>query len=329
MKNLQRIAIFAALVLAGCGSEKKSEPSHSDSRSATAVSIVEPSGAAAECIKRGLRENGLREGFQGNDRIVVVTDHAFHCKDPASASQFAALRERCLAKALENAKAEIAFAICSSFTSEEIKSDFSGDAMSSMETSRHSRVVVDGEEEESAVSIRRSVQLTLGGFRVLNVAESWDPEANVFEMAAAVAWSRKGQQQGKDEAEGRAEPKAPLSVAELETWMEGNDKDILVGPRTVKDENGVLHCLGIGTADADGPPEKARMVSEMSAKKFATYSRLSRIAVEDVVVDDDYSRRFAETPVSDKCRFLTLGFQDTVHPVCGKKTVLCIVEVLP
>ena len=319
------LAVFAALLLSGCGGEKTSSQNEGAKPS---VSVVKPSGAAAECIKRGLREKGLREGVQENGLIIVGTDHAFSCKDPTSAPQFATLRERCLAKALEDAKAEIAFAISTSFSFEEIESEFSGCTMSSTETSRSMRGVGDN-EEKSIRSMRRSSQLNLGGFRVLDVAESWDAETHVFEMAVAVAWSRKAQEQSKNEAEGRATPKHPLSSAELETWMDERDDGLLVGPRTVKDENGILHYLGIGTADSDGPPGKARMVSEMSAQQFAAFPRLSRIAVEDVVKESNYSRHFAETPVSDNCRFLTLGFHEAVHPVSGKKLVLAIVEALP
>lgn len=98
--------ILSALLLTSCGGEKTSSKNNDAKPS---VSVVKPSGTAAECIKRGLRENGLREGFQENGRVIVVTDHVFPCKDPASAPQFTALRERCLTKALEDAKAEIAF----------------------------------------------------------------------------------------------------------------------------------------------------------------------------------------------------------------------------
>ena len=101
-------SILVALLLSGCGGEKTSS-NNNDAK--PSPSVVKPSGAAAECIKRGLRENGLREGFQKDGRVIVVTDNAFPCQDPTSAPQFTALRERCMTKALENAKAEIAFAI--------------------------------------------------------------------------------------------------------------------------------------------------------------------------------------------------------------------------
>ena len=318
---------LTALLLSGCG-DKSSTPSSSENQAGKEThNVVAPSGAARQAIEERLDGNGLEVGVSERG-VIVVTDNAFPCKDPTSVPHFLALRERCLTKALEDAKAQIAFAISSSIPAEEIQSEFGGAALSSTETSLPSRGVGGDEEAESTISMRRSSQLTLGGFRVLDVAESWDPETQVFEMAVAVVWSRKAQQQSKDEAEGRASPKHPLSTAELEKWMDDRDGGLLVGPRTVKDENGALHYLGIGTADADGPSEKARMMSEMSALKFAAFPRLSRIAVEDVVKDDNYSRQFAETPVSDNCRFLTLGFHDAVHPVSGKKLVLAIVEAL-
>lgn len=319
--------ILTAILLSGCG-DKSSTPSSSENQAGKEThNVVAPSGAARQAIEERLDGNGLKVGVSERG-VIVVTDNAFPCKDPTSAPHVLALREHCLTKALEDAKANIAVEISRFFSPEEIKSDFSGNAMSLTETSRSLRGVGGDEEAESIISMHRSSQLTLGGFRVLDVAESWDAETMVVEMAVAVVWSRKAQQQSKDEAEGRTSPKHPLSTAELEKWMDDRDGGLLVGPRTVKDENGVLHYLGIGTADADGPSEKARMMSEMSAKRFATFPRLSRIAVEDVVKDDNYSRQFAETPVSDNCRFLTLGFLDAVHPVSGKKLVLAIVEAL-
>lgn len=322
-------AALVALILAGCGGEKKSEPASSGSRNGTkAASVVKPSGAAAEAVLEKLETAGLEPGVSENGIVVAVADHAFFCKDPASSPQFAMLREHCLDKALEDAKAKIAFTIVSSFSSEEITSEFDGGFMSSKETSLSSRTG-DGNEEESIVSMRRSAQLTLGGFRVFDMAESWDPKTGVFEMAAAVVWSRNVQRQSRDEAEGRAEAKKPLSGAELNKWLESVSKDELVGPRTAKDENGVLHYLGIGTADAGDHSEKARMVSELSARKFVMFSRLSRIAVEDTVETDEFSRKFSEAPVSNDGRFMTLGFREAVHPVSGKKLVLSIVEALP
>ena len=218
MTTMKYYIIFAELVavllLAGCGDKSQGSSSSANQAQKETHNVVAPSGTARREIGEWLEDNGLEIGVSERG-VIVVTDHAFSCKDPATAPQFATLRERCLAKAHENAKAEIAFAISSSLSFEEIESEFSGRTMSSTETSRSMRGVGDN-EEESIRSMRRASQLTLGGFRVLHVAESWDAETHVFEIAAAVAWSRKVQQQSKDEAEGRATPKHPLSVAGIE-----------------------------------------------------------------------------------------------------------------
>ena len=180
-------------------------------------------------------------------------------------------------------------------------------------------------------------KMPLLGAKVLTQAESWDKTEKMYEMAMAVIWSPKLQEEAKNLATGNptiAEKKGKCSVQE---WIGRQDLLSMAGPWSFTDDEGKTIVIGISARDISGLPapklKKAKTEAETDARvavatsltcDLAAFTETSRRLAE---YDDGSSE--ASSKVSDVVSSKTavslngvgkLTSKEGYHPITGRKT---------
>ena len=190
---------------------------------------------------------------------------------------------------------------------------------------------------ESTSSVSLLSKMPLLGATVLTQAESWDRTDGVYEIAMAVLWSPKLQQEAKNLAAGTPEPSEKKGKLSAQEWLQRQDLLAVVGPRRFTDKDGNVIVVGVAARDlADIPVVKmkpAKQLAETDAMKYVATSLLCdleafREAKQSLAEFADDSSKATES-ISDKIAsktdvqlsgVLRLGTKEGLHPITGRKT---------
>lgn len=189
---------------------------------------------------------------------------------------------------------------------------------------------------EYSSSFEQSSSMRIYGAKIIDQADSWDKDSGDYEVACAVVFSPKLQEEAYKAFLGQQTPRSGfedhLSVSR---WVNQN-RDLLqtwVGSRQYTDKNGRIQIVGIGIADADVPnnmKDKNQTRAEAAAKQnavFGLYSEVaSRVAVEEKLVklDDD---TFSEEDQSTASKFMQQHFDRALSGLKPIGTVTRQIEV--
>lgn len=91
-------------------------------------------------------------------------------------------------------------------------------------------------------------EMPLLGAVVVAQAESWDKSTGDYQMAMAVVWSLKLQEAAVAMSEGNMKTGEPGKFTAQE-WVDRQNLETMVGPRSFTDKNGNKNFVGIGIAD--------------------------------------------------------------------------------
>lgn len=150
----------------------------------------------------------------------------------------------------------------------------------------------------------QSSHMHIYGAKIIYQADSWNKADGDYEVACAVVFSPKLQEQACLSLMGKQENREGFeNNPSVREWVSQN-RELLqtwVGARQIIDKNGRLQIVGIGIADADVPNaerDKQELFAETSAKMnaiFGLYSEVaSNLATEENLVkkdDDTFSEK--------------------------------------
>ncbi|MDR2392447.1 MAG: hypothetical protein LBE84_12330, partial [Planctomycetota bacterium] len=144
----------------------------------------------------------------------------------------------------------------------------------------------------SSVSVQAKMPLT--GAVVVQQAESWDGEAEQYQVAVLLCWSAELEKAARAALSGEI-PEADEGKAggqSLDDWLAGQDLSVMVGPRQFLDDQGRRHFLGVTARPAS--PDAAtdrnnRTIADLFAGQMAAFSLFADL---DAFVE---ARQLAET----------------------------------
>lgn len=267
--------------------------------------------SAIGVVKRELAEHGLTEGFS-NGRIVMVAENSISISDPGSGGLFANVRNQCLSNALEEGKRKIMECISQN---------------------------VDIGENETTLSVDGS----LSGATVVLQAESW--QEGKYQMAIAAVFSEKLAREMTDRVlneqnDGKRGSGKPGRHS-LREWLEMQDYSTMLGPRSMIDDEGVRHYLGIAAVDAGNgsslQSKTAVASAQVLATKYATFSFPSHItaaitmktSASGMENEGDSSISYHETLEAKPRSAPVVMSTEVVHPISGRKMAVIVVEAIP
>ncbi len=190
-------------------------------------------------------------------------------------------------------------------------------------------------ESTSAVSLLSKMPLL--GATVLTQAESWDRTEGVYEIAMAVLWSPKLQEEAKTLAAGNPSPSEKKGRLSAQEWVAKQDLLAVVGPRRFTDKDGNAIVVGVAARDMAGIPvvkmKPAKQLADTDAMKYVATSLLCdleafREARQGLAEYADDTAKATES-ISDKIAsktdiqlsgVLRLGSKEGLHPISGRKT---------
>lgn len=190
---------------------------------------------------------------------------------------------------------------------------------------------------ETTSSAKLLSKMPLLGATVLTQAESWDRTDGVYEIAMAVLWSPKLQQEAKALASGNPEPSEKKGKLSAQEWVARQDLLAVVGPRRFTDKDGNAIVVGVAARDLAGIPvvkmKPAKQLADTDAMKYVATSLLCdleafREAKQSLAEYADDSSKATES-ISDKISsktdlqlsgVLRLGTKEGLHPISGRKT---------
>lgn len=180
-------------------------------------------------------------------------------------------------------------------------------------------------------------KMPLLGSTVLLQAESWDKTEEIYQMAMAVLWSPKMQENAKFLAMGtpqKAEKKGKFTVKE---WLAKQDITAMAGPRRFTDKDGNCIVIGIASRDLAGIPvpkiKAAQMLADTDAIKNIASSLMCdleafRETSQNLKEYDDNTSKASEK-ITDKIKsktdlqlsgVLRAATKTAIHPINGRKT---------
>lgn len=189
-------------------------------------------------------------------------------------------------------------------------------------------------ETTSTVSLLSKMPLL--GATVLTQAESWDRTEGVYEIAMAVLWSPKLQEEAKGLASGNPVPAGKPGKLSAQEWVAKQDLLAVVGPRRFTDKDGNAIVVGIAARDLTGIPvvkiKAAKQLADTDAMKAVATSLLcdlqaNRSAEQHLAEFEDDSSKASEK-LSDEINsktsvnlsgVLRLSTKEGLHPISGRK----------
>lgn len=190
---------------------------------------------------------------------------------------------------------------------------------------------------ETTSSAKLLSSMPLLGATVLTQAESWDRTEGVYEIAMAVLWSPKLQQEAKALAAGNPEPSGKKGRLSAQEWVAKQDLLAVVGPRRFTDRDGNAIFVGVAARDLAGIPvvkmKPVKQLADTDAIKYVATSLLCdleafREAKQGLAEYADDTTKATES-ISDKISsktdiqlsgVLRLGTKEGLHPISGRKT---------
>ena len=294
------------------------------------AAVAAPLGAEQH-VREMLAQSGIKRGVDATTgRYVFIGTCERTPPDPATSKTFLRLRAECAAVAELSAKRDILVAFRPTYSGKDsdiIQSDNSG----------ASRITTS--------IFKTLASEALSGASVVASAESWDAATGVYQVAVAVAWTKKLVAAAVDETP----PPAPISEeedqAEWDRWLEGIDLSIALGMRQFVDSRGCRRFAGIGCADVEGKAgaalNAARIVAETEAKASLALGLYGDSEMQSVATSTMTERTSASGELSvdawetfvgkirARCRNKQLRgrvvrSETVVHPVTGRHMLVCV-----
>lgn len=122
---------------------------------------------------------------------------------------------------------------------------------------------------ESTSKTELMSKMPLLGAQVLRQAESWDRTEGTYEIAMAVLWSPKLQEEAKNLAAGTPVPSEKKGKFSAREWVKQQDLLAMAGPRRFIDKNGNTILVGIASRDIAGMPTTKVGLEEKKAQTEA------------------------------------------------------------
>lgn len=289
------------------------------------------SGGAESLVRERLAAKNIAVGADvATGRYVFIGMCPREMSDPVAEPKFPRLRRECAEVAELAAKRDILCAYRMRVNAHD-------------EVSFHS----DGETSERTTASVMEVlsEESLSGASVVASAESWDAATGLYQVAVAVAWTKKLVAAAVDSTP----PTAPVSEeedqAEWDRWLEGIDLSIALGMRQFVDSRGLRRFAGIGCADVEGKAgaalNAARIVAETEAKASLALglygdSEMQSVATKTMVERESSSGELSADAwatfvgkIRARCRNKQLRgrvvrSETVVHPVTGRHMLVCV-----
>ena len=190
-------------------------------------------------------------------------------------------------------------------------------------------------------------EMPLLGSTVVAQAESWDKTTGDYQMAMAVVWSPKLQEAALAISEGNTKLGKPGKFTPQQ-WIDMQNLEVMVGPRSFTDNKGNKIFVGIGVADfqVTGAKQKVRrMEAETEAIRNVAFSLGCDMAAYREMKKSykEYSNDFGST-IGEKKNFsdvlsqqcnqqlngcIELGSKVFVHPISKRKTYVVAYFINP
>ena len=190
---------------------------------------------------------------------------------------------------------------------------------------------------DSTSSVSLLAKMPLLGATVLTQAESWDKNEGIYEVAMAVLWSPKLQEEAKKLACGTPEPSEKKGKFTANEWIAQQDILAMVGPRRFTDSKGNSIVLGIAARDITGIPvvkiKPAKMLADTDAMKAVATSlmcdleafREAKSSLQEFADDSSKATESITDKIASKTDLqlsgvLRLASKEALHPLTGRKT---------
>lgn len=288
-------------------------------------------GAVME-VKAILKRSGIKLGVdRDRDRYVFIGTCEKEVADPANNEKFSEVRDDCAKIAELAAKRDL------------MKARY-------IKATLHDSVEagsVDGKAVVFTKSLCKYVsEASHTGSTVLCSAESWDDESKVYQVAVAVAWSKKLEESGTKHLQATMPTgDAVDDDPEWERWVKSVNLASVFGSRQFLDSSGARRYVGIGSMEIDGKRGKALKDAYTVAKRravsnlaFAVYSDAVSVDVAKTVLAQMQEGKLEETDawesftseVLRKCKNKIVrghevyDSEDFVNPISGKSIYITV-----
>jgi len=284
-----------------------------------------------------LARSGVRIGVDSaNSRYVFIGVAERKIADPANAPDFMKEREACSCLAELRAKRDLMKARMVRVTIKDT-------------------AAVVGDGENTGIQMESLCKFIAEdkkhGSVTLCSAESWDPDSQRYQVAVAVAWSAKLEEQGAL-LKAAAMPNDDLTEDDPAwgKWAKSVRLESVLGSRQFKDENGNRRYVGVGAKDVDGlmglKLKSAMRVAQMYAIRnlaFSVYSdSVSRDVAKSVLrqiqqgaITQSDAWESYESEVKRRCDSLILRghrvyeTDELRHPITGHKLYIVVYGIEP
>lgn len=203
-------------------------------------------------------------------------------------------------------------------------------------------------DQENTSTVKTSAEMHLLGSTIVAQAESWNETTKEYQMAIAVVWSKKLQEEATAIMEGAAEKSTPGKYSP-EEWADAQNFEVMIGPRTFTDSEGNKIFVGIASADLECPVNQHRLRKRAAAQVARGYIATAigcelksatgvqqtikeySVGVGDTV--PGISKKVGDEIVSSSHKELTgskILFEDEfIHPLSGRSTYVCAFYIDP
>lgn len=288
-------------------------------------------GGAKEIVQARLREKGIETGIDADSgRYVFVGTCSRVIKDPSSNPKFPKIRRECSEVAELTAKRDI---LCARRMRVSAKDEvsFHADGDSSRRTTTSVMKILSGEP--------------LSGASVIASAESWDAATGDYQVAVAVAWSKKLVSAAVDALPPPAVASPDEDRKEWDNWLATIDLSVALGMRQFIDSHGRRRFAGIGCANAEGKTgaalNAARVVAETEAKASLALglygdTEMRSIAItamreteaadgtQTVEAWESFVGRIRAQCSNRQIRGGVVHTAKITHPVTGRQMIVCV-----
>ena len=181
-------------------------------------------------------------------------------------------------------------------------------------------------------------EMPLLGAVVVAQAESWDKSTGDYQMAMAVVWSPKLQETAVAMSEGNIKAGKPGKFTAQE-WVDRQNLEVMVGPRSFTDKAGYKIFVGIGVADfecnaaqqsmrrAEAEAEAVRNIAFSIGCDMSSFLEMKKNMNEysDGLVTKPGMKKSAAHKIQQSCQQELTGCQELAHkvfrhPISKRKT---------
>ena len=315
--SLSVVLLSLALTSSGCGKHETETALPFDESLLVAEEDEMEGKTAREEVQNELEAMGVDLGYDSDRGLVTVMATVSQAvADPMLDEHFATIRTACLARALKQAKHRLLTTI---------KFDTDIDIGSGDEHDNGAPTHDSSDISSDAGEISLFSAGTLAGAMVVASSESW--LNGKYEVAVAVAFSKKLMTEMTDRLAGKATENGKLGKQTLREWLDGLDCSIMHGPRTFIDNDGERHYLGFGAADASSPI--ASSIARSEATQFASFSFPSRVSASRTFKHGKFEDEYAEVLETAPRTMRNVFSTEAVHPISGRKMAVVVVEAIP